>query len=112
MRRLGISTSFTTRGSLREQLVDLKDPMRRLQATGAIYHISCQGNTSTECTTAYVGETGRATEERMKDHRANVKHPNGVYTSKVKLHMHIEDHYFTPRDITILDKDDNWHTRA
>jgi hypothetical protein len=77
---------------------------------GAIYYITCQGNTSTECTAAYVGETGRATEERMKDHRANIKHPDGVYTSKVKQHMHIEDHYFTPRDI--LGKDDNWLTRG
>jgi hypothetical protein len=112
MRKSGISTSFTTRGTLREQIVYLKDPIKHLQATCTIYHIACQGNPSTDCTAAYVGETGRATEEGMRDHRANVKHRNGIYTSKVKQHMHSEDHYFTERDITILDKDDNWLTRG
>jgi hypothetical protein len=48
----------------------------------------------------------------MKDHRADTKLPNGIYTSKVKKHIHSEDHYFTPKDITILDKDNNWLTRG
>jgi hypothetical protein len=64
------------------------------------------------CAASYVGETGRATEDCMKDHRANTKHPNGLYTSKVKQHMHSEDHYFTPRDVTVLDREANWHTRG
>jgi hypothetical protein len=36
MRGSGISTSFATRGTLREQLVHLKDPLQHLQATGAV----------------------------------------------------------------------------
>jgi hypothetical protein len=59
-----------------------------------------------------VGETGRATEDRMKDHKANTKHPNGLNTSKVKEHMHSHDHYYTNRNITILDKDTNWLPRG
>jgi hypothetical protein len=108
MRGSGISTSFATRGTLREQLVHLKDPLQRLQATGVVYHTACQGTPSAECTAAYVGETGRFTEDRMKDHKANTKHPNGLYTSKVKEHMHSHDHYYTSGNITILDKDTNW----
>jgi hypothetical protein len=96
MRKSGISTSFTTKGSLREQLVHLKDPIQHLQATGGVYHITCQGNPSTECTAVYVGETGRTIEKCMKDHRCSTKHPNGLYISKVKQHMHSKDHYFTP----------------
>jgi hypothetical protein len=48
----------------------------------------------------------------MKDHKANTKHPNGLYTSKVKEHMHSHDHYYTDRNITILDKDTNWLPRG
>ena len=48
----------------------------------------------------------------MKDHRANTKHPNGLFTSKVKEHMHSQDHYFLTKNITILDKDTDWTTRG
>jgi hypothetical protein len=112
MRGSGISTSFATRGTLREQLVHLKDPLQHLQATGAVYHIACQSTPFTECTATYVGETGRATQDRMKDHRANTKHPNGLYTSKVKEHMQSHDHHYTSENITILDKDTNWLPRG
>jgi hypothetical protein len=59
-----------------------------------------------------VGETRRATEDHMKDHKANTKHPNGLYTSKVKEQMHSHDHYYSDRNITILDKDTNWLPRG
>jgi hypothetical protein len=65
-----------------------------------------------ECAATYVGETCRATADRMRDHRAATKHPTGQYTSKVKQHMHDRDHYYTPRDIIILNKDSYWHTRG
>jgi hypothetical protein len=45
-------------------------------------------------------------------HRVATKHPTSQFTSKVKQHMHDRDHYFTPRDITVLDRDGNWHTRG
>lgn len=66
MRKGGISTSFTTRGSIREQLVHLKDPIAHLDAEGTVYHIQCQGNTDQDCTATYVGETGRYTSECME----------------------------------------------
>jgi hypothetical protein len=112
LRQVGISTSFASRGSLKEQLVHLKDPVPRLQVAGTVYHIECQGSPVADCTASYVGETGRSTEDRMKDHKANTKHPNGLYTSKVKEHMHNQDHFYIPNSITILDKDDKWRPRG
>jgi hypothetical protein len=111
MRKGGISTSFTTRGSIRE-LVHLRDPIAHLEAEGTVYHIQCQGNTDQDCIATYIGETGRARAQRMTDHRSSTKHPTGQYTSTVKQHMHDQDHYFLPKDITILDKDPNWLTRG
>jgi hypothetical protein len=69
--------------------VHLKDPVEYLHAEGTIYHIQCHGNIDQDCTVTYIGETGRSTTERMKDHRANTKHPTGQYTSKVKRFLGI-----------------------
>jgi hypothetical protein len=112
MKRGGISTSFTTRGSTGKQLVHLKDPVEYIHTEGTIYHIQCQENVDEDCMATYVGETGRATEDRIKDRKSTTKHTTGQYTSKVKQHMHDRDHYFKPGDITILDKDSNWQTRG
>jgi hypothetical protein len=111
-KQVGISTSYKTRGSFREQLVHLKDPVLRLQTAGTVYHIGCRGTPTEDCTGEYIGEMGRSTEDKMKDHKANTKHPNSLYTSKVIEHMHNQDHFYTPNSITILDREEDWHARG
>ena len=111
-RKEGISTSFTSRGSLGEQLVHLKDPIDRLDTSDTIYHIKCGGGPTTDCNHTYVGETGRSTRIRMGDHRASTKHGDQTYASPVYEHTFSEDHYFGSENVTVLDTDDNWSTRG
>ena len=43
LNKAGITTSFSSRGSYKEQLVHLKDPVPYLDNPGTIYHIQCEG---------------------------------------------------------------------
>ena len=112
LKKLGISTSISSRGSYKERLVRAKDPIPYHDNQGVVYHIGCDGAVGVDCKKAYIGETGRSLVVRLKDHKAPTKHGDGTFASAVKHHVHTEGHYYAPGNVTILDKEDNWHNRG
>ena len=65
LKKEGISSSFDSRGSYKEQLVHLKDPVPYLDTPDTVYHVQCEGTPTTDCNQTYIGETGRCTSTRM-----------------------------------------------
>ena len=64
-RRLGIRTAFKSKGTLREVLLQTKDPQRVEEERS---HVPCA-----ECESVYIGETGRTLEKRISEHKRAVK---------------------------------------
>ena len=62
-RRLGIRTTFKSNGTLREALVQTKDPQPEWKKKGVVYQVPCA-----ECESVYIGETGRTLEKRISEH--------------------------------------------
>ena len=67
-RRLGIRTTFKSKGTLREALVKTKDPQPEWKKKGVVYQVPCA-----ECESVYIGETGRTLEKRISEHKGAVK---------------------------------------
>ena len=64
----GIKIGHNSKPTLRDRLVKVKDPIPKEQQKGVIYKTSC------ECGAAYVGETGRPKNTRLKEHIAALKY--------------------------------------
>jgi hypothetical protein len=111
IRRIGdlynIQTSFSSRHTLRSQLVHTK-PMDMLQHTKeCVYNIPCG-----DCDVTYIGETGRPLEIRVKEHIRNVTRADGSPTpSKVVEHAWDFVHKFNWTDAHILSKEPHWKKR-
>ena len=67
-RRLGIRTTFKSKGTLREALVKTKDPQPEWKKKGVVYQVPCA-----ECESVYIGETGKTLEKRISEHKGAVK---------------------------------------
>ena len=61
----GIQVFFKGTNTLRTKLVTPKDKDPKLQKSGIIYHYKCP---HTNCTEAYIGETGRVLGDRVSKH--------------------------------------------
>ena len=70
-RHLGIRTTFKSKGTLREALVQTKDPQPEWKKKGVVYQVPCA-----ECESVYIGETGRKLEKRISEHKGAVKRHN------------------------------------
>ena len=64
----GIRTTFKLMGTLREALVQTKEPQPEWMKKGVMYQIPCA-----EYDSAYTGETGRTLEKRLSEHKGAVK---------------------------------------
>ena len=67
-RHLDIKTTFKSRGTLGEALVQTKQPPPTWKKKGVVYQVPCA-----DCESVYIGETGRTLEKRLKEHRGAVK---------------------------------------
>ena len=61
---------------------------------------------------AYIGETSRQGRQRFKEHNSTAKLYNGDYKSAIIQHAADTGHSLRESDLTILDKDSNWHSRG
>ena len=66
-RKLGVKIVFRTPHTLRQQLVKLKTARPKLKKN-VIYKVPCL-----DCTSVYIGETGRCLQVRLTEHKAAVK---------------------------------------
>ena len=112
LREAGITSSATARGSLREELVRLKDKTEKLEIPGIIYSIGCAGSNGVECPAEYVGESERTAEERGREHFSTSRQATGAFKSAVMQHAHDQQHHFRKEDFNILSREPNYHARG
>ena len=77
-RKLGVKVVFRTPQTLRQQLVRLKTARPKLKKKNVIYKVPCL-----DCTSVYIGETGRCLQVRLTEHKAAVRRgdrKNGIAT--------------------------------
>ena len=112
MRSKGLTTSISTRGSLRETLVKPKDKLDKQDLTGVLYHLGCAGCNNQVCLCSYVGETERTAAARFKEHTSTATNALGNYKSAMMQHAHENGHHFRQEDITILGYEHDWVKRG
>ena len=64
LKMFNIRTAFRSGSSLGKLLTKVKDPVPPEDRPGAIYKLSCL------CGDSYIGETGRTTNTKLKEHKA------------------------------------------
>ena len=88
--------------NLRSHLVRWKDALQPNKQDGVVYKIPC------ECGKVYIGETGRAMQERIKEHDRDIR-PARTQTSAVSEHANGTGHL--PIWKEVIDRDPHWYTR-
>ena len=94
----GIRTAFRTGFTLAKLLTRVKDPTKKEEIMGAVYKIKCV------CGDFYIGESGRALGERIKEHKAACKY---AYFDKSPVAEHAwkdGDHQINWDDVDIIDR--------
>jgi predicted GIY-YIG superfamily endonuclease len=94
----GIRIVFTTPTTLRQQLTRVKDKDPPLNRSGVVYRIPCS------CGLAYIGETKRMLETRLKEHMAATRRGE---IDKSAMAEHVWSHQHQPQwdETSILDQD-------
>ena len=64
-----VKVYFKPNCTLRQLLVQVKDPTPMMQTSGVVYSIPCRS-----CSKVYVGQTGRQLQTRINEHKASIKH--------------------------------------
>ena len=77
----------------------LKDPIDPKYFKG-VYSIPCSYNK------AYIGETGRSLETRMKEHMADLRHDRHK-RSALAEHAHLTQHHICLENAKVIAKEDN-----
>jgi len=96
---------YTIPKKLNNIIIKGKDKLDTKLNTGVVYKINCM-----HCDKAYIGQTKRHLETRIKEHRSNIKKPTGSY-SVVTNHRLSENHDFKWDEPTILHKENNRRKR-
>ena len=97
----GIAVHFKPQNTLRSLLVAPKDKTSPLKCSGTIYQLSCK-----DCSSTYVGESGRPLGARIKEHQRT----SSVH-SPVQEHSKA-GHHIDWDNVKILDKESDWFRRG
>ena len=100
-KRKGIQVHFKGSNTLRTALGNPKDKDPKANQTGIIYHYQCP---HTNCTSAYIGESGRTLGDRIKEH---FKAPFPIH-----LHSSTTGHPMDPNQFSIVHKEVNSQPRT
>ena len=103
---------MSSRGSLRETLVQPKDKLAKAQTVGHVYHIPCAGANSVPCEGRYVGETERTVGARFQEHLSTSSNALGHYKSAMLQHARENGHHFRKDDVTVLCSESDWVKRG
>ena len=106
LKKLSIRVRMRPHRTLRQLRIKPKDPTPNHQQTGIIYRVTCR-----DCPQAYVGQSGRTLECRMKEHRRAVEHGN-IDTSAIAEHAWKEDHRLDWEEVEVLDVNTEWYKRC
>ena len=100
IRKAGVAVHLKPTNTIRSRLVHPKDKIDKLDKCGLVYKIDCE-----DCDAKYVGETGRALNTRLKEHRR-------PRTSHVGKHLKQHQHHFKDQEVAVLHQEANWFKRG
>ena len=81
-----------------------KDALEPTKQGGVVYKIPC------ECRKVYIGETGRAMQDRIKEHDRDIRLAR-TQTSAVSEHANETGHLPIWKEVKFFDHDPHWYTR-
>ena len=101
---MAVATSFSSKRTLRTELVHVKGQIMADKQKGVVYRVNC--NT---CNQTYIGETGRTLKVRLKEHHraVNVSDAN----NGIAVHANEHDHPVDWSSAKILHKETNFIKR-
>ena len=99
MRKAGVTAHVRPQNTIRSHLVRPKDKEDNIKRCGVVYSITCE-----DCDTEYIGETERALNKRLSEHRRE--------SSPVGLHMNEQRHKFQEKEVKIVDRESRWFERG
>ena len=99
LQQQGVRTVFKSDTTLRSYLVRPKDTLEPGKQDGVVYKIPC------ECGKVYIGETGRAMQDRIKEHDRDIQ------TSAVSEHANETGHPPLWNQVKFIDRDPHRYTR-
>ena len=85
-------------------LVRPKDALEPTKQDGIVYKIPC------ECGKVYIRETGRAMQDRIKEHDRDIRLAR-TQTSAVSEHANKTGHLPIWKEVKFIDRDPHWYTR-
>jgi len=89
--------------TLRSHLVRPKDVLEPTKQDGVVYKIPC------ECGKVYIGETGRARQDRIKEHDRDIRLAR-TQTSAVSEHANETGHLPIWKEVKFIDRFPHWYT--
>ena len=104
LQQQGVRAVFKSETTLRSQLVRPKDAVDLAKQDGVVYRIPC------ECSKVYIGETGKPTQDRIKEHDRDIRHAR-TETSAVSEHAHNTGHQPFSNVLKFIDRDPYYYTR-
>jgi len=81
-----------------------KDALEPTKQDGVVYKIPC------ECGKVYIGETGRAMQDRIKEHDRDIRLAR-TQASAVSEHGNETEHLPIWKEVKFIDRDPHWYTR-
>ena len=104
LQQQGVRTVFKSGTTFRSHLVRPKDILEPTKQDGVVYKIPC------ECGKVYIGETGRAMQDRIKEHDRDIRLAR-TQTSAVSEHANETGHLPIWKEVKFIDRDPHWYTR-
>jgi predicted GIY-YIG superfamily endonuclease len=102
--KFGVQIIHKPTNTICDLLVHPKDKTPKEKKCGILYLIPCDN-----CEEFYVGETGRALEKRLKEHRKTSGHPNSI--TGVGDYCKTTAHTFSNNEVKVIAKEDHWLKR-
>ena len=104
LQQQGVRTVFKSDTTLRSYLIRPKDALEPGKQEGVVYRIPC------ECGKVYIGETGRAMQDRIKEHDRDIRVVH-TQTSAVSEHANETGHLPLWNQVKFIDRDPHRYTR-
>ena len=106
LQQQGVRTVFKSDTTLRSHLVRPKGALEPTKHDGVVYKIPC------ECSKVYIGETGRAMQDKIKEHDRDIHAQLAcAQTSAVSEHANETGHLPIWKEVKFIDRDPHWYTR-
>ena len=104
LQQQGVRTVFKSETTLRSHLGRPKDALEPTKQDSVVYKIPC------ECSKVHIGETGRAMQERIKEHDRDIRLAR-TKTSAVSEHANETGHLPIRKEVKFIDREAHWYTR-